>query len=118
MIGFPHSGYRRGALVSDQMKVGRVVNHVGSKVAIVGLPRPPFGHRCDSLRGFIQLYSTRLLEPCGLRGIAFVDEAFSTIEATDNVAVGVKRSLRRDTKRKKQAIDSVSWVISCYVDRS
>jgi RNase H-fold protein (predicted Holliday junction resolvase) len=122
MVAFPYMGYRRTSLTDDRLRLARILEQESARGLVIGMPSAPSGHNCSVLREFIHAYSTALVfeqrvqirvdeisqvDPLIAFPVGFADESYSTLLAREQVFEGTKRSIRRNSRLRKEAIDSV-----------
>lgn len=109
LVSFPHSGFQRHALSSDARRLEKLAYSTSARCAVVGMPQsPPHGGDCNALQAFIRLYSQRVLHESGFHGIAYWDESYTSVMATDKFLTHAKKSERNDRQLRKRRIDAVS----------
>lgn len=108
LISFPHSGFQRHTISSDARRLQKLARSMRARCAVVGMPQAPHGGDCKALQTFIRLYSERVLHESGFHGLAYWDESYTSVIATETFMTNAKKSERNNHRLRKRRVDAVS----------
>ncbi|PXF49948.1 hypothetical protein BWQ96_00108 [Gracilariopsis chorda] len=70
------------------------------------MPQAPHGGDCKALQTFIRLYSERVLHESGFHGLAYWDESYTSVIATETFMTNAKKSERNNHRLRKRRVDA------------
>lgn len=107
-------GFRRSDAAADRARMHRLLADRAAAGVLVGMPLlgRSAGKDSGSMKEFVEMYTHVVLEGVEV-AVAFVDESYTTQMARMKVEEARPPALRRDARRRKEAMDAVGcWTFS------
>lgn len=92
------------------MKIRKLLTQEAVCSVVAGMPKAPQGIRCNTLRRFVVLYSQALVKDMKIASIAYLDESFSTVLASEYLRGRGLKCRDGNYVQYKHSLDAVSQV--------